>query len=211
VVWSDVLGFGAAAASLVAFSAKTMIPLRVAAILSNALFVAYGIAGGLWTPLVLHAILLPLNVRRLVGMKRLVSRVQAASEGKEFNAEWLRPYMKRAHRKSGETIFRKGDEAGDSYYIVSGEVHFPETGGRYGAGALFGEMGIFTPDGRRTATAVCATDAELLYITRDELKQLYFQNPEFGFHLVEMVVGRLTRQVDALQSGAAAPRPAGAA
>ena len=50
---ADLLGYSVAAASLVAFSARTMIPLRVAAIVSNVLFTSSGIAGGPRPP-VLH-------------------------------------------------------------------------------------------------------------------------------------------------------------
>ena len=84
-------------------------------ITSNILFVAYGILGGLLPPLILHTVLLPLNIQRLIAMRRLVRQVRAAAES-DFNAEWLRPYMRRHSFASGEVIFRKGDEAKDVYY-----------------------------------------------------------------------------------------------
>jgi CRP-like cAMP-binding protein len=42
-------------------------------------------------------------------------------------------------------------------------------------------------------------------MTNEELKELYFQNPEFGYHLVRLIVGRLKQQIDQLQ---AASQPA---
>ena len=57
----DMVGFSAAAASFVAFSAKTMIPLRIAAICSNVLFIAFGLLSGFWLAALMHTLLLPLN------------------------------------------------------------------------------------------------------------------------------------------------------
>jgi CRP-like cAMP-binding protein len=196
---ADLLGYCAAAASLVAFSAKTMIPLRIAAIVSNVLFISYGLAGGHGPPIVLHSILLPLNVHRLVAMQKLVRRVRAASTTDDFRAAWLQPYMKRKSFSAGDIIFCRGDVAHDAYYLVSGRIRFPEIERTVEGGMLFGEIAIFTPGGTRTLSCLCETDVEVLFITNDELKQLYFQNPEFGYHLVRLIVGRLVGQVEELE------------
>lgn len=196
--WIDLVGYSAAGASLAAFSARTMIPLRTAAICSNVLFVIYGTLGGFWAPALLHIALLPLNVHRLLAMRRLIKRVKAAAQSEDFDADWLRPYMKRKVFKAGERIFDQGDPANDVYFIVSGLVRFPEIGSSAGAGLLFGEIGLFTPEGRRTLSCVCETDVEVLCMTNGELKQLYFQNPEFGFQLVQLIVGRMRVQIERL-------------
>ena len=47
------------------------------------------------------------------------------------------------------------------------------------------------PDGLRIATARCKTNVEAARIDYDQFKQLYFQNPEFGFRLLHLIVGRL--------------------
>ena len=62
----DVMGFAAAATTLVAFAQKATVPMRLAAATSNLCFIAYGALGALYPPLILHSILLPLNVARLV-------------------------------------------------------------------------------------------------------------------------------------------------
>jgi CRP-like cAMP-binding protein len=61
----------------------------------------------------------------------------------------------------------------------------------FGKGALLGEIGLFTPDGRRLATVRCKTDVEAATIAYDEFKELYFQNPQFGFHLLHLIVARM--------------------
>ena len=199
----DIVGFAAAAASFVAFSAKTMIPLRIAAICSNVLFVAFGLLSGFWPSAVMHTLLLPLNIHRLRAMRRLIRRVAVAARAEDvFESEWLRPYMRRKSFTKGRMIFAKGEPAHGVYFIVSGQVHFPEVDEHAGSGLLIGEIAIFTHEGRRTLSCVCETDVEVLYMTNGELKELYFQNPEFGYHLVRLIVGRMKRQIDQLQAHA---------
>jgi CRP-like cAMP-binding protein len=133
-------------------------------------------------------------------MHRLVRRVAVAAHADVFESEWLRPYMRRKSFTKGRAIFTKGEPAHGVYFIVSGQVHFPEVDEHAGSGLLFGEIAIFTHEGRRTTSCVCETDVEVLYMTNEELKELYFQNPEFGYHLVRLIVGRMKRQIDQLQT-----------
>jgi CRP/FNR family transcriptional regulator, cyclic AMP receptor protein len=63
-----------------------------------------------------------------------------------------------------------------------------------GKGTLLGEIGLFTPDGRRTRTVRCKTDVQTAVIDYDRFKELYFQNPEFGFRLMHLVVQRLQNE-----------------
>ena len=65
----EMLGFLASGLVLVTFGMRTMVPMRVAAIGSNLAFVAYGLALGLTPVWLLHSILLPLNVHRLLELK----------------------------------------------------------------------------------------------------------------------------------------------
>ena len=61
----DALGWIASRLVLATFCAKRMSLLRALAIASNIAFIAYGVAASLWPIMVLHAIMLPLNIRRL--------------------------------------------------------------------------------------------------------------------------------------------------
>jgi hypothetical protein len=65
---NTVEGIGYLAASLVlaTFCMKSMNALRLAAIASNMAFIAYGYFGHLAPVLLLHALLLPINIYRLV-------------------------------------------------------------------------------------------------------------------------------------------------
>jgi CRP-like cAMP-binding protein len=52
---------------------------------------------------------------------------------------------------------------------------------------MFGEVGLFAPNGVRSATAVCEDDCRLYAIGKDRVLELYYQNPRFGFFLIRTV------------------------
>ena len=64
--FQDVLGWAAAALTLLAFSCNDLLRLRCSALAANGAFIAYGLTGGLWPVLALHFVLVPINVLRLV-------------------------------------------------------------------------------------------------------------------------------------------------
>jgi hypothetical protein len=213
----EAFSYVAAGATLYAFYAKIMVPLRSAAIVANVLFIGYGAAKGAYAILALHAILLPLNVARLNAMLKLTRSVREAASG-DFSMEWLRPFMKARQYEAGGQMFRKGDLATEAYQLLSGEIELEEIGVRIGPGTFFGEMGLFTASNCRTVSARCVTPVEVLFISYDEFRQLYFQQPTFGFYVLRLIVQRMEKNLEqarrsaqAQQGVAAAPEPTGAA
>ncbi len=170
---------------------KTMIPLRWLAVGSNVAFLAYAVVHPTLIIVLLNAALLPINVWRAVEMVRLTRRVRAAAAAGDPSGVWLKPYMVKAHLKAGEVLFRKGDAADHLYFLADGEIEFVEIGEIMKPGHMFGEIAFFAPDRRRTQTARCRTDCTVLSIDESTFKQLYFQNPAFGFEVVALVTGRL--------------------
>src|SRR5687767_6051518 len=71
-LYAEFVGVAAAAASLYAANSRTIIPLRVAAIVANALAMSYSFLHGTYPTFALNAILLPLNAWRLYGMQKLI-------------------------------------------------------------------------------------------------------------------------------------------
>lgn len=65
VSWVDCLGLVAGAAVLTTFLMRTMQALRSVALLSNVLFVTYGLSADVYPIALLHAILLPINAIKL--------------------------------------------------------------------------------------------------------------------------------------------------
>jgi len=39
-------------------------------------------------------------------------------------------------------------------------------------------------------------DGEVLSITYDEVRQLYFENPKFGFYLLRLISGRMQQNLE---------------
>jgi hypothetical protein len=201
----ELIGVAAAAASLYAAHARTIVPLRAAAIIANLLAMSYSFMHGTYPTFLLNALLLPLNVWRLHQMLKLIRDINAAIE-RDLNADWLLKYMRPQRYKAGDIMMERGEYATEAFYVVAGEVELVEIGRTLGAGSLLGEIGLFTPNGRRTMTVRCKTDVQAAKIGYDQVKELYFQNPQFGFRLLHLIVARL-------QSNAEAPwqvRPAAA-
>jgi len=194
----------AVAALLVLVSAfvKTIIPLRWLAFASNVGFVVYGLIEPNWLMLVLHAALMPVNLWRVLEMQRLTRRVRQA--GVVGSSVWLQPHMRRKRLKAGSVLFRKGDLADRLYVLAEGRLELQETGVAVETGRMFGEIAFFAPDRRRTATAVCITPCTVLSIDQTTFEQLYFQNPSFGFEVVRLIAGRLTEDVQRLETQLAA-------
>jgi hypothetical protein len=201
---AQILGWIAASFTLSAFFMKTMVPLRSLAIASNIAFASYGLLVGAWNILALHAILLPFNAMRLVEMRRLTDSVTAASKG-DLNADWLKPFMAKRLVKAGEILFRKGDRSDAMYYTVRGRFRLPEIPREVGPGEIIGELGLIAPENKRTATFECVQDGELLIIGYSQVKQLYFQNPSFGFYFLHLISRRLLQEIARLEEKRARP------
>ena len=184
----------------ISFFMKTIIPLRVVGAGSNVGFIIYGVLAQSWPVLLLHAALLPINCLRATQMVRLTRRVKAAAATGDPSGVWLRPYMNSRRLKAGDVLFRKGDEATELYYLAEGRIELTEIAQDLVPGRIFGEIAFFTPDRQRTLTARCTEASTVLTIDESTLKQLYYQNPEFGFHLVNLVARRLAGDIRRLEA-----------
>ena len=70
--WVEIVGYVASGLVLTTFYMKTMVPLRYCAIASNGAFIAYGFFAAIYPVLVLHLLLLPLNVKRLLEIRQMI-------------------------------------------------------------------------------------------------------------------------------------------
>lgn len=195
------VGYLAALLTLSVFYMKTMIPLRCLGIAANCAFITYGALAGVYPNLILHAILLPLNVIRLREMMLLVREVKRASTS-TLSVEWLKPFMSARRCDPGDILFRKGEAAQTMYYTVSGRFRIPEIDKLIGPGELVGELAFIAPHRKRTRGFECVEGGQLLVITYDDLTQLYFQNPAFGFYFLKIVSQRLFEDLELLHANA---------
>ena len=63
--WVDILGFAAAFSVLSSFCMTTMAALRTLALLSNVLFILYGLLAHIHPVFFLHVVLFPINLAKL--------------------------------------------------------------------------------------------------------------------------------------------------
>jgi CRP-like cAMP-binding protein len=108
--------------------------------------------------------------------------------------------MKPESKRQGELLFRKGDPGQTMYFIQKGRIALPEIGVEMTDGELFGEIGIFTPDQTRTCTARCETDTKLFSLTADQAERLFFEYPQFAYHITQLIARRL--RADSMRSRA---------
>ena len=195
----------AAIAMVLTFSSfimKRMLPLRVLALASNVCFIGYGLAAGVLPSIIINAVLLPVNAKRLWDIKKMSKEITRATEVSPVS-EWLLPHMHRRKFKQGEVLFRKGDVADKVIYVAAGELRLVEIDQPVSPGELAGEIGLFSPDKKRTQTLVCATDGELYEMTDEMIFQLYYQHPKLGFYFMRLVAGRLLKDLRRHEAGMA--------
>jgi len=202
VTHAEFLGYTAAACVFVTFYMKTMVPLRIAGIVSNFLFIGYGYALDAYPVLILHLVLLPLNVLRLREMLRLIKQIEDATKG-DTNLKWVKPFSSTRTVGVGEPVFRKGDPADEMFFIVSGCFQVKERNVNLEVGEIFGELGLLNAGQARTATVECTASGELLRISYDQVKQLCLQDSKFSFYFLHLVSNRLLHNLTLLET----PRP----
>ena len=207
MTWPEALGYVGAVLSISANSMRTMIPLRCVGIVTNCTFIAYGFLCAVYPTLIVNLVVLPINVLRLRQMLVLVRQVRRAAAS-DLSLDWLKAFMARRPVARGEILFAKGDAAACMYCVLEGRLRLRETGLELGPGAVVGEMGLLSPDNRRTQTLECVEAGTLLSIGYDELRQLYFQNPAFGFYFLRLTSGRLFQNMAALEAEVARLRAA---
>lgn len=190
VPWIDLIGYFGGVLTLWGMHSKTIIPLRLGALGGNVGFILFGLLVPSYPTLVLHAVLLPLNAYRAWQMFHLIGEIRDAAEG-DNNLNALLPYMSETRETAGSVLFKKGEAPDRMIVIKSGTIRLDEIGVDCGPGDILGEIAAFSPDNRRTCTAICATDCDLYYLGNDAMLQLYYQNPQFGMYLMRIVVSRL--------------------
>ena len=198
MTWVEAVGWLGAALSITGSAMKTIIPLRVIGIGANLAGLTFAISMGNHPGIAVNLILLPLNSVRLFQMLRLIKRVKQAASS-DLSMEWLKPFMTKRQAREGDVIFAKGDMAECMFYTVLGRYRLRESGIEIAKGQVVGEMGFLSPENRRTQTLECIEGGELLTISYDQLRQLYFQNPEFGFYFLRLTSERLFQNMSAVE------------
>ncbi len=198
MAYGEIAGYVASALVFATFYVRTMMPLRVLAITSNLAFIFYATMQGLTPILLLHTALLPVNIMRLLEIRRLIE-ITRSTPANEAPIEAIIPFMKQKKMRKGEYLFHKGDYSKHMYYLLSGNLRLVEIETTVGEGSVIGEIGLFSPSRERTASAVAETDCLLLSITDTALYQAYYQNPRLGFYLITLIARRFAETRNGLK------------
>jgi CRP-like cAMP-binding protein len=185
-----------------AFVMRDDIRLRQVAIASNIGYVIFGVMAGSWLPVLLHGTLAPLNfiyLRELIRERALVER---AMQVNEVSAEWLMRFMHRHDYRAGDVIFRRGDAADRMFFLADGHIRLEEIDREIFAGALLGEIGIFSPAGVRTQTATALTDITTYELHRNGVLAFYRRDPAFAIYLTRLITRRLVEDIAISESAA---------
>lgn len=186
----EAVGFLGAGLAVASAATGTMIPLRIAALGASALLLAYGFLVGSLPVMLAAGVPIPLHAWRLAQMLRLVRETERAASG-DLSVDWLRPFGTSRRFRAGDVLFLKGDPAEEMYLIESGRFRIAEHGLDLGAGDIVGELGMLSPGNLRTGSLACVEAGSARCLTYSEVRQLYYQNPEFGFYLLRLTSERL--------------------
>jgi hypothetical protein len=184
------------------YTMTTMIPLRIFGILTNLVLITVSLLGRNYPTMVLHMLLLPLNSWRLHQMLQLVRDVKK-SVSSDLSMAWLKPFMTERQTRTGEVLFYKDEKAEEMFFIVSGRYRLVEMGFELPVGTLTGEMGMLSPNNKRTGTLECIEGGLVLSVTYRQVEELYVQNPAFGFYFLRLVSARLFENLHRAEAKAA--------
>ena len=198
MTWFEAIGWLGAVLAVTGSAMRTIIPLRCIGIGANICSLIFSSFTGNYPSLVVNLILLPLNGMRLYQMQGLIKRVKQASRS-DLSMDWLKPFMTRHKTRTGELLFAKGDVADCMFFTISGRYRLKEIDIELLQGQVVGEMGFMSPSNTRTQTLECLEAGEVLSISYDEVRQLYFQNPEFGFYFLRLTSERLFSNMEKME------------
>ena len=196
------LGFIGAALMIASYLMKSMLPLRLTALAACIFFFVYGWITWAVPSLVLYGLLIPINIKKALHVHQLVKAIERAKADTPVS-EWLLPHMHQRRIKAGTVLWNKGDRAHEMIYVESGMIRLVEHGELRGAGTLVGEIGMLSPDNKRTLTITCETDCVVYALSAEDMVALYYQNPKLGFHVMRLVVQRLLHDAEKARVAAA--------
>jgi len=107
--------------------------------------------------------------------------------------------------RRGETLFSEGEPGDRLYVITNGKIKLGRSSvdGRenllavLGPGEMFGELSLFDP-GPRTATGTAVSDATMVALGHEDLRNWLSTRPDVAQHLLRALARRLRRTNEAL-------------
>ena len=198
ITFANVLFLAGGIFLILTFVVRTMVPLRVLCIISGVFFLAAAALSGSVPQFFLYLLALPINFIRLFQIRNLVKKARSSARG-DLSLDWLRPFMTARTYQKGDVLFRKGDAASEMFLTVTGKFLVTEIGVEIPAGRILGELGFVSPSNNRTQSVECIEDGEVLTVGYDRLREIYLDNPEFGYYFLRLTSDRLLQNFARLQ------------
>ena len=107
--------------------------------------------------------------------------------------------MRRVNLSAGDTLFRKGEEAGEAYLIMEGTIQISSDALSVDLGKdeLFGESGLV--GNTRQADAIAKTNCQLMALSVDELRESVIKEPDTAMLLIGALIQRLADTLNKLE------------
>lgn len=169
---------------------QTLLPLRLIATASNVLFIAYAAFAGLDPIFILHALLLPLNIWRMLQQLQLRRSVRNTFV-QPIDITKLMPFMTAEIFEDGSEIFQEGDPADRLYIVIDGEVSIDGMDKTIQKGGIFGEIGMFSTDGCRTVSVRAVGRVSTAWISRPMVITIFERHPDFALALTKLITSRM--------------------
>ena len=87
--WSDMVGYAGTGFTIMAYSMRRMLPLRVAAVLSSVTLLVYAVLTSSGPIIVMELILLPINSYRLIELLRPSGNLAALPRRHAMDTSWV--------------------------------------------------------------------------------------------------------------------------
>lgn len=109
------------------------------------------------------------------------------------------------HVPKKQFVYTEGDEPNRLYFLQKGHVKTTRTNndgkelvtGIYGPGEFFGDLALLE-EKNYTDSAITLEDSDLIYIPKEDFRQLLTSQPEVSREFVRMLAGRVSEKEDQL-------------
>ncbi|MFQ5514822.1 MAG: cyclic nucleotide-binding domain-containing protein [Myxococcota bacterium] len=121
----------------------------------------------------------------------------------EEGRELLGDFLEERSLRDGEMVFSEGDESGELYLVVEGQVRLEARGAMVdviGRGESFG-AGSLVVIGNRECDALCEEPVRLLVLSRESYVRLRSDHPQLALDLQEAILCELARVVRSVLPG----------
>jgi len=139
-------------------------------------------------------------------MDRTARKAQALRQTRLFSSlddeslAWLAARAQQQPLSAGEMLFFSGEAATGMFVVVSGTIRAfqQNTDGREQvmhvdhAGATIADVPVFD-DGPYPASAIAETDAEILFLRKEDIRQLCLKHPAFALSALKLMAERVRK------------------